>query len=336
MKKLLSFLFIITALVSCKKEISSLSDLQSNFYALQNTPIHLKEVLEVTFDKNTDKIDSVALFLNEISLKNKSILDSTNATLGLNKLEMKVYVNGDSIWGKTQIPVLSSFEETPVKFEIVNKYPHPAELFTEGLFFYNNKVYESAGQFGKSKLVNFSLGSTDYTQEVTQDKDVFSEGATVFNNKIYQLTYRQRKVFVYDITSLKLLETLKMPDMVKEGWGMTTNGLSLIISDGTQNLYFFDENLALQKKLQIAGYLSIYTNLNELEYINDRIYANVWQTNYILVINPESGAVEQYFDLASISETQNTDDVLNGIAYYQNHLLVTGKNWSNLYEISMK
>src|SRR5690606_24463561 len=106
-----------------------------------------------------------------------------------------------------------------VEFEVVKEYPHPAELFTEGFFFHNDKIYESAGQKGKSKLVSYSLGSTDYIQEKYQDKEDFSEGIALLNGKIYQLTYRQRKIFVYDENSLELLETLELPQIVREGWG---------------------------------------------------------------------------------------------------------------------
>src|SRR5690606_7178073 len=114
--------------------------------------------------------------LNGKPFQNNSPLDSTNSTLGLNKLEMKVYIDNDYILGKIDVPVLSSFKEIPVEFEVVKEYPHPTELFTEGFFFHNNKIYESAGQKGKSKLVNYSLGTTNYIQEKKQDAEDFSEG----------------------------------------------------------------------------------------------------------------------------------------------------------------
>lgn len=336
MKKSIFVLFALVALGSCENKISSLSELKSNFYEFKEKAIHSGEVLSITFGSNADKIDSVSLTLNGKSFKNNTRLDSANSTLGLNKLQMKVYMDGDFIWGETVVSVLSSFKETPVEFEVVKEYPHPAELFTEGFFFFNNRIYESAGQKGKSKLVSYLPGSINYIQEKKQDAEDFSEGIALLNNKIYQLTYRQRKIYVYDHNTLELTEMLRLPEMVKEGWGMTSNGQELIVSDGTQNIFFFDERFNLQRKIQVAGYVSIYTNLNELEFINGKIYANIWQTNYILVINPESGAVEQYYDVTSLSETRGNDDVLNGIALKGNNLLITGKNWNNIYELISK
>lgn len=329
-------LFLFLFLLSCEKEISSLSDLQSNFFEFQNKAIHLGETIEIEFNKNTDKIDSVLLFLDEVRLKNNSLLDSSNASVGLHKLEMKVYVDGDSIYGKTDIPILSAFKEKLVDFTVVNSFPHPAELFTEGLIFHDNKLYESAGGYGKSKLVIYTLGTTRYLKEQKQEKEYFSEGIAFFNGKIYQFTYRQRKIFVYNAETLQLVDTMKMPNELREGWGLTTNGREFIGSDGSQNLYFFDEKFVNKRKIQVAGFSSIYTNLNELEFLNNRIYANVWQTNFILIINPESGVVEQYLDLSSLSETKGSDDVLNGIAGYQNNLLITGKNWSSLFELELR
>ncbi len=338
MKKSIFTFGVIAVLISCENKIDTLSELKSNFYAFKERPIHSGETLKIEFNAHADKIDSVSLTLNGVPFDNNTLVDSTNSTLGLNKLQIKVYLGDNSIWGETVLSVLSPVKETPIEYEVVNEYPHPAELFTEGFFFHNNKIYESAGQYGKSKLVNYALGSTNYIQEKSQDKEDFSEGIALLNGKIYQLTYRQRKIFVYDENSLELIQTMKLPEMVREGWGMTTNGKELIISDGTQHIFFFDEHFKLRKKIQAVGYISIYTNLNELEFIQDKVYANVWQTNYILVINPNSGMVEQYYDLSALSKskTSRSDDVLNGIAAYKDHILVTGKYWDKIYELSSK
>lgn len=334
MKKLL-FLFVLICLVSsCKKDVETLSDLKSNFYELQHNGLRLGDSLNVYFFKNQDLVDSVELTLNGKSIPNHVVMNTTNTNLGVNELKIKVHLGDDFITGETNVPVLNSTKETSIPYEVIKEFPHP-KLFTEGFFFYDNKVYESSGQYGKSKLVTYSLGSTQFQQEIKQDAKVFSEGATLLGDKIYQLTYRERKVFVYDAKSLALIDTLELPAVVKEGWGMTHNGKELIVSDGTQNLYFFDEKFKLIRKIQIAGYKSVYTYLNELEFVNGKIFANVWTTNFILVINPETGAVEQYYDLTQLSETKGSDDVLNGIALYKDHLLVTGKNWEKIYELPL-
>ena len=142
-------------------------------------------------------------------------------------------------------------------------------------------------------------------------------------------------LFCRPSNACKFFLLLELPAIVKEGWGLTTNGEEIIISDGSQNIYFFDKDLNFNRKIQVTGNLSIYTNINEMEYINDRIFANVWLTNFILIINPETGAVEQYYDLNEIDESTSTDDVLNGIALYNDNILVTGKNWNNFYEINL-
>ncbi len=334
MKKIIGVLFLIL-IVSCKKELKSLSDLQSNFYELQHNGLRLGDSLNVYFFKNQDFVDSLELTLNGNSIPNHFVMDSSNTLLGVNNLKIKVYVGNDFIAGETNIPILSSTKETSIPYEVVKEYPHPKELFTEGFFYHDAKIYESSGRYGRSKWVSYPLGSVQYVQEVKQDEKIFSEGISILDGKLFQLTYRERKVLVYDIKTHALLEEVPLPSMVKEGWGMTKDGKELIVSDGTQNLYFFDAKFQLQRKIQVAGYQSVYTHLNELEYIDGKIFANVWTTNFILVINPNSGAVEQYYDLTKLSETKGSDDVLNGIARMDNNLLITGKNWEKIYALSL-
>lgn len=336
MKNLYCLVFCLFLIISCKNEPESLSDLKSNFYEIQHNGLRLGDSLNVYFFENEDLVRSVEILWNGKPFKNHTVMDSANTLLGINNLKIKVNLENNSISGETNVPILNSVRETPVEFEVVKEYPHPQELFTQGFFFHNNKIYESAGQYKKSKLVSYSLGSTGYLQEKKQDDRTFAEGAALLNGRIYQLTYRQRDIFVYDENTFELIETLRLPSILKEGWGITTNGKELIVTDGTQNIYFFDEKFNLQRKIQVAGYVSIYTQLNEMEFINGKIYANVWQTNFVLIINPASGGVEQYYDLSSLSQTKGDDDVLNGIAAYGNNILVTGKNWTRIYELSVK
>lgn len=335
MKKIILFAIFALFIVSCKKEIKSLSELDSNFYQYQQRPIHLGDSLSITFDKNEDKIDSMFISINGNRLENNSVVDKTIATLGSNLLELYVYVNGNNIYAKTPLAVLNPEKEQPVAFEIINKYTHPNELFTQGLFYHNGLIYESSGQYGRSKMVAYSLNQTNYIKETKLDANYFAEGAEIIDGKIYQLTLKAKKIFVYDSETLEPIKTLELPELVKEGWGLTTNGEELIISDGTQNIYFFDKDLNFNRKIQVTGNVSIYTNINEMEYINGKIFANVWLTPYILIINPETGAVEQYYDLNEINESKSTDDVLNGIALYNDNILVTGKNWNFFYEINL-
>lgn len=334
MKKIIGILFLIL-IVACKKEVKNLSDLQSNFYELQHNGLRLGDSLNVYFFKNQDLVDSVELIWNGKSISNHFVMDSTNTLLGVNNLKIKVHLGEDFINGETNVPILNSTKETSISYEIIKEFPHPKELFTQGFFYHNDKIYESSGQYGKSKIVTYSPGSTQFLQETKLDAKVFAEGITLLDGNLFVLTYRERKILVYDSQTFAFKEEIPMPNLLKEGWGMTTNGKELIVSDGTQNLYFFDAKFQLKRKIQVAGYESVYTYLNELEYINGKIFANVWTTDFILVINPNSGAVEQFYDLTKLSETKGSDDVLNGIAMKDNNLLVTGKNWEKIYVLPL-
>lgn len=334
MKKLIG-IFLSLLLFSCVKDIKSLTDLKSDFYELQNRSVRMNDTLRVNFGANQDKIISVELLINGKKLENNVVLDESNAELGLNQLEIYVETKDGRVYGKTKLPVLSQYEEKAVEFEVINEYPHSKELFTQGFFFHNDRIYEISGQYKKSKIVSYKLGSTGYLQETKLEDRFFAEGAEIVGDKIFVLTYRERSVLVYDSKSLELIETLNMPAELREGWGLTYTGSELIAGDGSQNLYFFDEKLNFKRQIQVVGNISIYNQINELEFINGKIYANVWQTPYILVINPDTGRVEQYYNLQSINESKGSDDVLNGIAFYNGNILVTGKNWSKIYELNL-
>lgn len=323
-------------LFSCVKEIDSLSDLNSDFYEIQNRSIRMNDTLKVNFGSHLDKIDSISLLLNGKKVPNPVVLNFQNAELGINSLEVNVYTKDGRVNGKTKLPLLSEREEKAVEFEIINEYPHPQALFTQGFFYHKGRIYESSGQYNKSKIVAYQLGSNEFLQEVKNDERVFAEGCALLNDKIYQLTYRERQILVYHAPSLELIEKLQMPTELREGWGLTSNGQELIAGDGSHQLYFFDEQFNLKRKIQVVGNVSIYDQINELEYINGKIFANVWQTPYILVIEPENGRVEHYYDLSPLLEEGGTDDdVLNGIAFYNGNLLVTGKKRSNIYEVNL-
>lgn len=321
--------------ISCGKEIKSLSDLQSNFYAFQQKPLHMEDALNITFLENEDKIDSISILINGNRIQNNEKITAPTTHLGSNLLELNVYIDGKSIYGKTTLAVLNPVPETPVEFEILKQYPHATSLFTQGFFYHDQMIYESSGQYGKSKLVTYDLGALNFKKEINLDPKLFAEGAEIIDGKVYQLTFRERKILVYDAKTLDLIDTLEMPAEVKEGWGLTSNGEELIISDGTQNIYFFDKNLTFNRKIQVTGNVSIYTHINEMEFIDGKIFANVWLTPYILVIDPATGAVEKYYDFKEIDESVGDDDVLNGIALYGKNILVTGKNWKNIYEVNL-
>jgi glutamine cyclotransferase len=221
-------------------------------------------------------------------------------------------------------------------YTIVHTYQHDENAFTEGLLFDNGFLYESTGLYGSSSLRRVELETGKVLQSYDLPSQYFGEGITIFDDKIIQLTWQEHTGFVYDKHSFELLQNFSYPT---EGWGITSDGNRFIMSDGTSTLYFLDP-LTFQE----IGQVEVTDNgpvemLNELEYIHDKIYANIWQEEKIAIINPSTGRVEGWIDLNGIqnSQKQNTINVLNGIAYdaRSDRLFVTGKNWSQLFEIKL-
>jgi len=222
-------------------------------------------------------------------------------------------------------------------YQIVNSYSHDESAFTQGLVIENGNLYEGTGLYGQSTLRRIDLKTGNVTQIHSLSADLFGEGITVFENKIIQLTWQNNIGFVYDKNSFEILEQFEYPT---EGWGITHNGSSLIMSDGTSTLYFLDpENFQTVKQIDVYNNDGLVDTLNELEYINGSIYANIWKENIIIIVNPQTGNVTGQIDLTGLKDlvNQSTSDVLNGIAYDQieNRLFVTGKLWSKLFEIKL-
>ncbi|MCZ6865359.1 MAG: glutaminyl-peptide cyclotransferase [Candidatus Dadabacteria bacterium] len=229
--------------------------------------------------------------------------------------------------------------DTPVLgYKIVNTYPHDTNSFTQGLIFDKGVLYESTGLIGRSavKIVDLKTGKTLKSHELPDN--YFGEGIAIIENKIIQLTWRSKTGFVYDKKTLKLIKKFSYQT---QGWGITYDGKYLIISDGSAVLYFMDPNT-----FKVVGTLEVYgdngkvSKLNELEYINGEIYANVWGTEKIAKINPINGRVTSWIDLGGLlkkEDKRSRVDVLNGIAYNpeNGHLYVTGKLWPKLFEIEL-
>ena len=234
--------------------------------------------------------------------------------------------------------------QTPINYSytIVNSYPHDVGAFTQGLIWHDGIMYESTGQRGESDVRRVLLESGEVMEEVPIDDQYFGEGITIFDDKLYQLTWQAGTGFVYDADSLELLDSFTYPT---EGWGMTHDGEQLIMSDGTNTIYFWDvETLEENGRLQVHDGDTPIARLNELEYIDGEIYANIWQTNLIARIDSETGAVVGWIDLRGLLSAEEMaglsnpgNAVLNGIAYdaENGRLFVTGKLWPTLFEIEL-
>lgn len=228
------------------------------------------------------------------------------------------------------IPVLNA--------TVVKTFPHDPSAFTQGLEFYSGYLYESTGRQRQSTLRQVALETGKVLQSVQLPDESFGEGLTIFRGKIYQLTWLDKTGFIYDLRTFRKLGKFSYNT---EGWGLTHDDSSLILSDGTNQLQYIDPtSFQVTKTVEVFAGSGAVTNLNELEYIQGDIWANIWHSNRIAKIDPRSGQVTAWIDLTAIAEreTQEQEDVLNGIAWDpgRRRLFVTGKNWANLFEIAVK
>jgi glutamine cyclotransferase len=231
-----------------------------------------------------------------------------------------------------------------INFTIVNHYPHDIVSFTEGLLFHDNKLFESTGspiEFPQAKsvvgFVSLETGIIDKKIELDKNK-YFGEGIVFLNNKLYQLTYKNQVCFVYDAKTFKKQKSYSYQN--KEGWGLTTDGTHIIMSDGTNVISFRDSsNFDVVRQLAVSSNNYAIDYLNELEFINGYIYANVWPSNIIVKINPTSGKVVGKIDLTLLRDlalVKNSNSYeTNGIAYDSilDKIYVTGKMWADIYQI---
>lgn len=227
-------------------------------------------------------------------------------------------------------------EPTFYTYEVVAEYPHLRTSYTQGLQFIDGELWEGTGEYGNSRILRSDLATGKVLASRTNPKEEFGEGITVLGDKIYQLTWLEGKLHIYDKASLTHLATHTYKG---EGWGLTTDGERLYMSDGTPVIRLLNPTTLKEERrfgVKLRGRSVNY--LNELEWIDGKIWANVYTTDHIVIINPENGVVEGLIDLKGIlpdSERTATTDVLNGIAYDKatKRIFVTGKNWSKLFEI---
>lgn len=222
------------------------------------------------------------------------------------------------------------------KIEVVKAYPHDTGSYTQGLFWHDGSLYESTGLNGKSTFRKVDLQSGQALTKLPFNKKYFVEGSVILGDKLYILTWTNKVIFIYDANTLEYLSTYSYP---REGWGLTTDGKSLISSDGSSRIYFLTPELKFERSINVTLNGRAVRYLNELEWIDGRIWANVYTTDTIVIINPDTGIVEATVDCEGLLperlRTSDTD-VLNGIAVdSEGRIFLTGKNWPELYEVKL-
>ena len=346
-RRLIIFLFLLSVLQLESCDENSESDNISVSTNITDKKIQLNDTLKIILSKSlknlvfeiktNNQIKKITPIDLNIENNNQYNFLLNNLTLGKKELIIKS-VNTEK---KVNFTLLNNIAPKVYDYEIINEFPRSMNSYTQGLEFYNDTLYESLGRYGQSKLVKVEFRTGKKLKEINLASEYFAEGITILNNKIFQLTWKEKVGFVYDIDNFNKINSFEYKNSL-EGWGICNNGIKLYKSDGTEKIWLLDP-----ENLKEENYIEIYTNknkvvgLNELEWINGKIYANRYLFDGIAIINPENGAIEGVINLSTLKNkvTQHENlDVINGIAYNKkrNSIFVTGKMWDKLFEIRIK
>ncbi len=295
------------------------------------------EIFINVISPNNKIIDSIEYYLNGELVSNEVKL--VDYKVGENNVSVKIFSNNETISINKKFDIYSNIEPEIMTYNVISEYTHDKNAYTQGLEFYKNQLYESTGLNGKSTLRKSDYKSGEILNIVNLDYEYFGEGLTVINDKIYQLTWKNNIGIIYDLDFNKI-GTFDYGKS-KEGWGLCNDGSFIYKSDGTNKIWVLDpETLQEIRFIEVLTNKSRIKNINELEYIDGKIYANTYQFNrdVVIVINPLNGVVERVIDFSGIRDrvTQKADlDVMNGIAYFDGKMFVTGKNWDKLFEVEI-
>lgn len=295
--------------------------------------------------QNKSKIEYVEIYLNNQLIKKTSddsysqVIDTKNLLPG-NHVIKTIAVNKEGTKGTNfvNVSVLSEIQPTNIQFDVVGTIEHNTKKFTQGLEFYQGNLFESTGDHGTSFIFKYNSNISKTIKELKIEDQYFGEGITILNNKIYQLTYKHKKGFIYDTTTFEKIGEFNFSST--EGWGFTNDGKYLIMSDGTSTITYLDpNNFSIIKTIQVTHPKGFVTNLNELEYVNGNIFANIWTTDQIVKFDANNGKVLAIIDLSVLKTKMNTNgiDVLNGIAFNksENLFYITGKLWPKIFKIKL-
>ena len=334
MKHSIIFFFFLLIL-NCSSDLSSGFKIQIKS---SSDKIFLDDEIFINvISPNNKIIDSIEYYLNGGLVSNE--LKLVDYKVGENNVSVKIFSNNKTISINKKFDIYSNIEPEIMTYNVISEYTHDKNAYTQGLEFYKNQLYESTGLNGKSTLRKSDYKSGEILNIVNLDYEYFGEGLTVINDKIYQLTWKNNIGIIYDLDFNKI-GTFDYGKS-KEGWGLCNDGSFIYKSDGTNKIWVLDpETLQEIRFIEVLTNKSRIKNINELEYIDGKIYANTYQFNrdVVIVINPLNGVVERVIDFSGIRDrvTQKADlDVMNGIAYFDGKMFVTGKNWDKLFEVEI-
>ncbi|MEP1488120.1 MAG: glutaminyl-peptide cyclotransferase [Algibacter sp.] len=289
-------------------------------------------------NKKKHIIDSVSFTLNGKRVEKNTALNTFK--LGKHTIGANVYFNNEKQTINTAITILNSEMPKIYKYKIINEYPHDITSYTQGLEFFNDNLYESTGQYKESKLRHVDYKTGEIIKNIDLADEYFGEGLTILNDKIYQLTWKEGTGFVYDVNTFDKLSSFKYGNS-KEGWGFCNDDKTLYKSDGSEKIWLLNPETLVEQE-----YIQVYTNkgkiigINEMEWVDGKIYSNRYQKDGVAIINPKNGGVIGVVDFSPLKAlvTQHDGlDVLNGIAYNPETktLFVTGKRWDKLFEVEI-
>lgn len=296
------------------------------------------EEIRYTMVSNGEKtaIDSI-LYLDRTPIEFGPV-QTYDLPLGRHTLKSR-YTFADSSMCEASwtVEVRSDIEPEILGYEIVSMFDHDPASYTQGLIWHDGRLYEGTGQYGESFIHNYTPGLQNYQDRVELPIDVFGEGITILGDKLYQLTWKSRRGYVYDLKTMELLDEFDTP--MEEGWGLTDDGSSLILSDGSNMLYYMDPvSFEVTRKQAVYSARGPETLINEMEYVNGYIYANIYGQPIIAQIEASTGKTVAYMDCRGILPPEFStaeQDVFNGIAYDSERqtFYVTGKYWSKMFEV---
>jgi glutamine cyclotransferase len=347
MLKVKLFAFIVLGVIStaCKDDENALK----NLFEVDNTNIKPILKTEESVDlvlKNIENkiIDSTIYFINNIKVgavkgNEKLHFELKDQKLGNQTIKALVYFEGKNVEVLSGFSIFATNEPKIINYKIINTYPHDITAYTQGFEFYKGVLLEGTGQYGKSTLRKTDYKTGKVLESIKLEDKFFGEGITVLKDKIYQLTWKEKTVFVYDVNTLKLEKTFTIET---EGWGITNDGEKLYMSDGSEKIYIMNP-----QTLKVEDFVNVFTNsakieaVNEMEWINGKIWANIYQKDAIAVIDPKTGAVENVINCSDLRSkvTQHEElDAFNGIAYNSTTktYFVTGKLWDKVFELSIE